>query len=90
MSTPGTRSTVTASPGGGGSPGGGLPVGAIVGIVIACVIVMAALIAVSVWLALKWKRKRKQEGKYCPAAEEQKSHVKNLPPLPNAPPERLI
>jgi len=69
---------------------GGLGTGAIIGIVVAAVLAVAALVAVGVWLALKWKKKRKLEGKYCPAAEEQKTHVKNLPPLPNPPPERLI
>lgn len=66
-----------------GSPNsaGSLPIGALVAIVVLCLLIAAALVVALVWIFIKYKRRRKLEGRYCPAVEEEKSAVKNLPPL---------
>jgi len=87
LAGPATSGVSTTSP---SSSDNGLSAGAIAGIVIASVLIVGALIAVCIWLGLRWRKKRQLEGQYCPAAEEQKTAVKNLPPLPNPAPERLI
>jgi len=68
----------------------GLPGGAVAAIVVVSFLIAVALIALSIWSVLKLKRKRKLEGKYCPAVEEQKSSANTLPPLPLPAQEGLI
>ncbi|VDO98088.1 unnamed protein product [Soboliphyme baturini] len=64
--------------------------GAIAGIVIGSLLFAALLVVIVLFVVKKIKAKRKLEGKYFPAEEEQKSSTKNLPPLPPPAIEGLI
>lgn len=68
----------------------GLPAGAVASIVILSLLITIGLLILFIWIFIKYKRRRKLEGRYCPAVEEEKSAVKTLPPLPPPAIEGLI